>query len=72
MPLKDHFHPPIWTRASWEDFHWMWPATMVQRLVNICPKNLRRNPESTLGHFLNLTSAPTTMTNLNVCLLRTM
>jgi len=32
MPLRDHFCPPISNHSSWEGFHGMWPATMVQEL----------------------------------------
>ena len=32
MPLLDHFHPPISDRRSWEGFHGMWAATIVEKL----------------------------------------
>ena len=38
MPLRDHFRPPIWKKCSREGFHGMWPATIVQRLVNHLPE----------------------------------
>ena len=44
MSLKDHFHPPFWTKSSWEGFHGMWPATMVQRLVKHLPEEFTAEP----------------------------
>ncbi len=32
MPLLDHFHPPISDRRSWEGFHAMWAAALVENL----------------------------------------
>ena len=44
MPLRDHFRPPIWTKSSWEGFHGMWPATLVQRLVKYLPEDFTAEP----------------------------
>ncbi|MEO8497938.1 MAG: DUF4058 family protein [Planctomycetota bacterium] len=49
MPLHDHFRPPIWNKASWEGFHGMWPATMVQELVKILPEQFVAEPRVHLG-----------------------
>ncbi|MCB9941196.1 MAG: DUF4058 family protein [Planctomycetaceae bacterium] len=49
MPLHDHFRPPIWNKASWEGFHGMWPATMVQQLVKILPEQYTAEPRVHLG-----------------------
>jgi hypothetical protein len=32
MPLLDHFHPPISQRRSWEGFHGLWAAALVEKL----------------------------------------
>src|ERR1700678_137524 len=32
MPLLDHFHPPISERRSWEGFHGLWAAALVEKL----------------------------------------
>ncbi len=32
MPLLDHFHPPISQRRTWEGFHGLWAATLVEYL----------------------------------------
>ena len=32
MPLLDHFHPPVSERRSWEGFHGMWAAAIVEKL----------------------------------------
>lgn len=32
MPLLDHFHPPLTPARTWESFHALWAAAMVERL----------------------------------------
>jgi hypothetical protein len=32
MPLLDHFHPPVIERRSWEGFHGLWAAALVEQL----------------------------------------
>jgi hypothetical protein len=32
MPLRDHFHPPVSERRSWEGFHGLWAAALVEKL----------------------------------------
>ena len=32
MPLLDHFHPPISERRTWEGFHGLWAAEIVEKL----------------------------------------
>jgi hypothetical protein len=32
MTLLDHFHPPISQRRSWEGFHGLWAAALVEKL----------------------------------------
>jgi hypothetical protein len=31
MPLLDHFHPPVSERRSWEGFHGLWAAALVEK-----------------------------------------
>ncbi len=37
MPLRDHFHSPLDDKHAWNEFHAMWPATIVQQLFRILP-----------------------------------
>jgi hypothetical protein len=32
MPLRDHFHPPLSLRKSWESLHNAWAVMMASRL----------------------------------------
>jgi hypothetical protein len=32
MPLLDHFHPPVTERRTWEGFHGLWAAALVEKL----------------------------------------
>jgi hypothetical protein len=32
MPLLDHFHAPLGERRSWEGFHGLWAAALVEKL----------------------------------------
>src|SRR5437879_1682744 len=32
MPLLDHFHSPVSERRSWEGFHGLWAAALVEKL----------------------------------------
>jgi hypothetical protein len=32
MPLLDHFHAPVSERRSWEGFHGLWAAALVEKL----------------------------------------
>ena len=49
MPLRDHFRPPVWTHSSWEGFHGMWPASMVQQLCRVLPPEFTAEPRVHLG-----------------------
>ncbi len=40
MPLKDHFHPPLFPQRSWEAFHSLWTVLLTGQL------NLRPLPRS--------------------------
>lgn len=37
MPLRDHFRPPVTKQRSWDSFHGMWPAMIVQQLFELLP-----------------------------------
>ncbi len=54
MPLRDHFRPPISKRSSWEGFHGLWPATMVQELVGKLPANYVAEPRVHLGSYFEI------------------
>jgi hypothetical protein len=32
MPLLDHYHPPVSERRTWEGFHGLWAAALVEKL----------------------------------------
>lgn len=32
MPMLDHFHPPVSERRTWEGFHGLWAAALVEKL----------------------------------------
>src|SRR5437870_8427907 len=54
MPLRDDFRPPVSTRSSWEGFHGMWPATMVQQLVRVLPDDYTAEPRVHLGSYFEI------------------
>src|SRR5438876_11328973 len=54
MPLRDHFRPPVWTRSSWEGFHGMWPAMMVQRLAPLLPDDFTAEARVHLGAYYEI------------------
>jgi len=54
MPLRDHFRPPISRRASWEGFHGMWPATIVQQLSGELPPEFTAEPRVHLGPYFEI------------------
>lgn len=44
MPLRDHFHPPLSRKASWEVLHGQWPARLVQQLRTTLPPGFVAGP----------------------------
>jgi hypothetical protein len=54
MPLRDHFRPPVWKKASWEGFHGMWPATMVLQLTKLLPAEFTAEPRAHLGSYFEI------------------
>ncbi|MHC5539686.1 DUF4058 family protein [Singulisphaera rosea] len=49
MPLRDHFHPPLDSLASWEGFHGQWPAMIVLDLVGRLPSRFSAEPRVRVG-----------------------
>ncbi len=58
MPLRDHFHPPASKQASWEGFHGMWPACIVQQLRKPLPPGYAAEPRVHLGALMEIDMAP--------------
>jgi hypothetical protein len=54
MPLRDHFHPPVSKRASWEGFHGQWPAMIVQHLNPVLPAGYMAEPRVHLGPYFEI------------------
>ncbi len=54
MPLRDRFRPPVSSRSSWEGFHGMWPATIVQQLVRVLPDDYTAEPRVHLGSYFEI------------------
>ncbi len=54
MPLRDHFRPPVSKKSSWEGFHGMWPATIVQQLDPLLPPNFTAEPRAHLGTYYEI------------------
>jgi hypothetical protein len=49
MPLRDHLRPPYSKLSSWEGFHGVWPAMMVQQLNDALPASFVAEPRVHLG-----------------------
>jgi hypothetical protein len=50
MPLRDHFHPPLYPRRRWEGFHSGWANAIVRRLNTAhLPTGYYAEPEVRLG-----------------------
>src|SRR5262252_7844548 len=54
MPLRDHFCPPVSKKASWEGFHGMWPASIVQQLRKQLPSGYTAEPRVHLGTLMEI------------------
>src|SRR4051794_25007306 len=54
MPLRDHFHPPLSARASWEGLHGQWPAVIVQHLGKALPARYSAEPRVHLGSQIEI------------------
>ncbi len=44
MPLRDHFHPPLDDRFSWDGLHGQWPAMIVLGLSRHLPRRYAAAP----------------------------
>ncbi|HQU42948.1 MAG: hypothetical protein B7Z73_01350 [Planctomycetia bacterium 21-64-5] len=54
MPLRDHFHPPVNKRRSWEGFHGQWPAMIVMALARKMPLGYVAEPRAHLGAYYEI------------------
>lgn len=54
MPLRDHFRPPVSKKSSWEGFHGMWPASIVQQLRKQLPPGYVAEPRVHLGTLMEI------------------
>jgi hypothetical protein len=54
MPFRDHFRPPVSKKASWEGFHGMWPASIVQQLRKQLPTGYVAEPRVHLGTLMEI------------------
>src|SRR5439155_18987888 len=50
----DHFHSPVNDRTSWDGFHGMWPAMIVQALSRQLPANYYALPTVHLGSLAEI------------------
>lgn len=49
MPLRDHFHPPLDNRRSWDELHGAWPTVIVMALNKRLPPRYVAGPRVHLG-----------------------
>lgn len=54
MPLRDHFHPPLSKKKSWEGFHGQWPAMIVMALGRKLPQGYDAEPRAHLGAYYEI------------------
>jgi len=54
MPLRDHFHPPVTKRSSWEGFHGGWPMKIVEELAPRLPDGFVAEPRVHLGNYYEI------------------
>ncbi len=54
MPLRDHFHPPVSKRSSWEGFHGGWPMRIVEDLSPRLPDGCVAEPRVHLGSYYEI------------------
>ncbi len=54
MPLRDHFHPPLDNKRSWEELHGQWPAMLVINLSNKLPPRYAAGPHVHLGAYFEI------------------
>jgi hypothetical protein len=66
MPLRDHFHPPLSNRTSWEGFHGGWPMVIVQHLVRKLPDRYTAEPRVHSGSQIEIDVATFESENPNI------
>src|SRR5690242_1298049 len=49
MPLRDHFHPPLNNKRSWDELHGAWPTVIVMALNKRLPPRYVAGPRVHLG-----------------------
>jgi hypothetical protein len=49
MPLRDHFHPPVLDKHTWDEVHGLWPAMIVRDLFDLLPTGFQAAPNIHLG-----------------------
>jgi hypothetical protein len=54
MPLRDHFHPPLSKKRSWEELHGQWPAMIVMALAPHLPAPYIAGPRVHLGPYFEI------------------
>ncbi len=54
MPLRDHFHPPLAQRRTWQGVHGGWPMVMVQMLSRKLPARYVAEPQVHLGSIVEV------------------
>jgi hypothetical protein len=54
MPLRDHFHPPLSKKRSWEELHGQWPAMIVLALAPKLPPRYIAGPRVHLGPYFEI------------------
>jgi hypothetical protein len=54
MPLRDHFHPPLDNKRSWEELHGGWPMMLVAALSKRLPARYVAGPRVHLGAYFEI------------------
>lgn len=54
MPLRDHFHPPLSERRSWDMLHGGWPMKLVEHLASRLPAPYVAAPGVHLGSQMEI------------------
>ncbi len=49
MPLRDHFHSPLYNKRSWDELLGQWPAMIVMQLMSKLPAQYIASPQIHLG-----------------------
>jgi hypothetical protein len=54
MPLRDHFHPPLDDKRSWDELHGAWPTVIVMGLNKRLPPRYVAGPRVHLGTLFEI------------------